>query len=153
MLYAFQNKVALIQGPPGTGKSFFASALVLVQCQLMDELDLGPVLVVSHSNQAVDELLEKVIKLGMTKVVRLGAGSKSDLLMGKSLGDAMEEAVLVRPEEDIRTEFRRKEQLKGIGKDIERALTRGISEKGSVDVVLGLLNEYKRVRMLVEESE
>lgn len=57
-------------------------------------IGLGPIIVVSHSNFAVDELLEKIVtgdRLGQIDVVRVGCQSKSEILKKKTLQHLMGE--------------------------------------------------------------
>lgn len=79
LLHSLQHVVALIHGPPGTGKSFAVSGIVRVLAKAMLSADLGLVVCVSHTNHALDQLLEPLsgYKLG---VVRVGSHSRSEIL-------------------------------------------------------------------------
>lgn len=62
------RRVALVQGPPGTGKTHTAARLMIRWL----EDGLWPILAVAESNMAVDNLLEALLRSGVSKVVRLG---------------------------------------------------------------------------------
>ena len=68
---ALQSRLMLIQGPPGTGKTVTSASIVYH----MVRQNKGQVLVTAPSNIAVDQLTEKIHKIGL-KVVRLCAKSR-----------------------------------------------------------------------------
>ncbi|KAF9383369.1 hypothetical protein CPC16_008961 [Podila verticillata] len=86
------REIMLIEGPPGTGKSHVTLSIIKVLVYNRQNIGSGPIIVVSHSNFAVDELLEKIItgdKLGQIDVVRVGCQSKSEILKKKTLQHLM----------------------------------------------------------------
>ena len=76
------NELALIQGPPGTGKSYIglkAMQALLQNAHLwrspsQEGISKSPIMVVCYTNHALDQFLEGVIKLGLSKydIVRMG---------------------------------------------------------------------------------
>ncbi|EFJ36065.1 hypothetical protein SELMODRAFT_438270 [Selaginella moellendorffii] len=99
--HALTKRLALIQGPPGTGKTFVGLLIVRAllanlfsescarpditspwkgrrasQEQEQPGVLHGPILIVCYTNHALDQFLEKVMEFE-TRVVRVGAGSKS----------------------------------------------------------------------------
>ena len=62
------SKILLIQGPPGTGKTTTITEMLL---QLLDRHRHWKILVASQSNQAVDNVLEKVCQKE-EKILRIG---------------------------------------------------------------------------------
>lgn len=75
LLYALSTRLALIQGPPGTGKSTVVKGLIHILRQARKEfpgLELGPVVVTSFTNHALDQTLENLRVDGCTKIIRLG---------------------------------------------------------------------------------
>ncbi|KKY14195.1 putative nf-x1 finger and helicase domain protein [Diplodia seriata] len=79
-LHALRHRVALIQGPPGTGKSYTAVAIIETLLQNLHSDVTGPILCVSHTNRALDGLLEKLQTAGVSNMIRVGSQSKSDAL-------------------------------------------------------------------------
>ncbi|KAI7969203.1 hypothetical protein EIK77_006108 [Talaromyces pinophilus] len=78
-----QRKIGLIQGPPGTGKSYTGVALikVLLANKGRGKKRLGPIICVTYTNHALDQLLESLLQKGVTKqIVRMGGQSKSEIL-------------------------------------------------------------------------
>ncbi|KAJ5494065.1 hypothetical protein N7463_010152 [Penicillium fimorum] len=78
-----KRKLALIQGPPGTGKSYTGVALVKVLLANKDaaRANLGPILCVTYTNYALDQLLEALLDNNVTsQIVRIGSQSKSERL-------------------------------------------------------------------------
>jgi hypothetical protein len=74
------RQLGLIQGPPGTGKSYTGVALirVLLENRNRSNTGTGPILCVTYTNHALDQLLEALLDNKVTtKIVRIGAQSKS----------------------------------------------------------------------------
>mmetsp|Transcript_13248 Transcript_13248/g.23752 ORF Transcript_13248/g.23752 Transcript_13248/m.23752 type:complete len:1826 (+) Transcript_13248:159-5636(+) len=83
----FKRKISLTQGPPGTGKSFVATKLV--QCLVANkEIILGKrgeregkgmrILLLGHSNHAIDQFLRSILELGIRKVCRIGSRTQDE---------------------------------------------------------------------------
>ena len=63
---ALTHEVALIQGPPGTGKSYIGGKIMealLINKAKWDPEGDSPILVVSYTNQALDQFFEKIIDI------------------------------------------------------------------------------------------
>lgn len=67
--------LSFTQGPPGTGKTFLGVSLAKV---ILNHSPSKPILVACMTNHALDNFLADLIKQGITKVARLGGGSKED---------------------------------------------------------------------------
>ncbi|KAL9018263.1 MAG: hypothetical protein Q9185_004429 [Variospora sp. 1 TL-2023] len=67
--------LAFTQGPPGTGKTFLGVSLAKV---ILESMPKRPILVACMTNHALDNFLSDLIDQGITKVARLGNGSKED---------------------------------------------------------------------------
>ncbi|KAF7173984.1 hypothetical protein CNMCM5623_006251 [Aspergillus felis] len=83
LVNSLQHRIGLIQGPPGTGKSYTGVALirVLLANKKQGKTNIGPVLCVTYTNHALDQLLEALIDKGVTsRIIRIGSQSKSDQL-------------------------------------------------------------------------
>ncbi|KAE9990199.1 hypothetical protein EG327_001711 [Venturia inaequalis] len=92
------RSLALIQGPPGTGKSFVGVALTKVllankemmiggvsQTGAKGRNDIGPIIVVTYTNHALDQLLEHLHHAGVKQIIRIGSGCKSEVLQDCNL--------------------------------------------------------------------
>ncbi|KAJ5188533.1 hypothetical protein N7472_007547 [Penicillium cf. griseofulvum] len=83
LISCLKRKIGLIQGPPGTGKSYTGVALVKVLLANKDaaKTRLGPILCVTYTNHALDQLLEALLDNNVTsQIVRIGSQSKSERL-------------------------------------------------------------------------
>ncbi|CAI7619248.1 unnamed protein product [Penicillium glandicola] len=83
LISCLKRKLGLIQGPPGTGKSYTGVALVKVLLANKDaaRARLGPILCVTYTNHALDQLLEALLDNKVTsQIVRIGSQSKSERL-------------------------------------------------------------------------
>ncbi|OJJ85103.1 putative NF-X1 finger and helicase domain protein [Aspergillus glaucus CBS 516.65] len=83
LVSCLQRKIGLVQGPPGTGKSYTGVALikVLLANKMRGKTRLGPIICVTYTNHALDQLLEALIDKNVTsQIVRIGSQSKSERL-------------------------------------------------------------------------
>ncbi|CAI7587420.1 unnamed protein product [Penicillium viridicatum] len=83
LISCLKRKLGLIQGPPGTGKSYTGVALVKVLLANKEAArgKLGPILCVTYTNHALDQLLEALLDNNVTsQIVRIGSQSKSERL-------------------------------------------------------------------------
>ena len=80
LLDCLHRSLALVQGPPGTGKSFTSIGLIKVLLAVQESAELGPIMCVSYTNHALDQLLESLVKQGVRRIVRVGSRSKSEIL-------------------------------------------------------------------------
>lgn len=85
---ALTHEFTIIQGPPGTGKTFIGLKIMKTiinnfyskPYSTIDNTRLkNPILVVCHTNHALDQFLEGILKF-TTAIVRIGGQSKSELL-------------------------------------------------------------------------
>ncbi|CCF48454.1 uncharacterized protein UHO2_07028 [Ustilago hordei] len=79
------RSVALIQGPPGTGKSYTGVALIKVLIENKKAANLGPVLCVTFTNHALDQILEHLVDADVDQVIRIGSRCKSERLLALNL--------------------------------------------------------------------
>ncbi|KAK6347982.1 hypothetical protein TWF718_005802 [Orbilia javanica] len=75
MVSAFRHEVALTQGPPGCGKSYVGVKMVAALLANKARLSLGPILCICYTNHALDQFLNELLKLGITKIARIGSPS------------------------------------------------------------------------------
>ncbi|EAU30027.1 predicted protein [Aspergillus terreus NIH2624] len=83
LVHSLQHTIGIIQGPPGTGKSYTGVALIkaLLANRVQGKTRLGPIICVTYTNHALDQLLEALIDKGVTsQIVRIGSRSKSERL-------------------------------------------------------------------------
>ena len=92
---ALTNEVALIQGPPGTGKSYVGLKVMQALLQndhfwrhsVQEGTSTCPIMVVCYTNHALDQFLEGVMDLSISKndIVRVGRQCKSTKVQPLSL--------------------------------------------------------------------
>ena len=80
LIHAVTNKVALVQGPPGTGKTFVGAKIM----KMLLENTESQILVVCHTNHAVDQFLKHIMKFNKN-IVRIGGRSKDEELQNYTL--------------------------------------------------------------------
>ena len=80
--YSMQYGVSLIVGPPGTGKTDIA---VQIANLLYNNFKKERTLIITHSNYALNDIFEKIVRLDIDErhLLRLGLGEK-DLDLGKN---------------------------------------------------------------------
>ncbi|KAL5048247.1 hypothetical protein BDW71DRAFT_213665 [Aspergillus fruticulosus] len=109
LVNSLQHCIGLIQGPPGTGKSYTGIALVkvLLANKLENGANIGPILCVSYTNHALDQLLESLLDQNITmNIVRIGSQSKSERLRGCNLRAFAKLATRTREEKSIQKHLR-----------------------------------------------
>ncbi|THZ26748.1 hypothetical protein D6C91_02505 [Aureobasidium pullulans] len=122
LLSSLSRSFALIQGPPGTGKSYTGVALVKTLVSNRQTGKLGPILVVTFTNHALDQSLEHLLDQGITQIVRLGSRSKSERLTDLNLRKVAEKAGKTKVE---KSEYGK---TRGQMKDEARAITEYLQE-------------------------
>ncbi|CAG8366393.1 unnamed protein product [Penicillium salamii] len=86
LINCLSRRLGLVQGPPGTGKSYIGQALIKVLLANRDEGSLGPILCVTYTNHALDQILEALLDHKVTsQIVRVGSQSQSEKLEEFSL--------------------------------------------------------------------
>lgn len=118
LIKALSTGLALIQGPPGTGKSYTGGAIIKTLLYNRREVDLGPIICVCYTNHALDQLLEHLVKDGISQVIRLGSRSKSALLQSLTLRRVTEKAMPTKTEKHDKWKYNTEikyslDQLKG----------------------------------------
>lgn len=98
LLAGLSREFALIQGPPGTGKSYVGTQIVRVLLANKAKAALGPVIVVCHTNHALDQFLEHLITAGVEDIVRVGGNGTSSLLESKNLRTISRQSFKSRPQ-------------------------------------------------------
>ncbi|KAF4124507.1 Superfamily I DNA and/or RNA helicase [Geosmithia morbida] len=80
LLNCLRRELALTEGPPGTGKSFTGASIIRVLVEHKKVADLGPILCVTYTNHALDQVLEHLHEDGVTNMIRVGSRSQSETL-------------------------------------------------------------------------
>ena len=80
LLNSLNRSLSLTEGPPGTGKSFTGGALIRVLIGHKEMADLGPIICISYTNHALDQILEHLHQDGVTKIIRIGGKSQCEAL-------------------------------------------------------------------------
>ena len=89
-IHTFQNRVAMIQGPPGTGKTHIGVAIA--ETIILASNKSCSILVVCHTNHALDSFLEGLLDAGIKGIVRVGGRSKSNRLSEYQLFNLTEDS-------------------------------------------------------------
>nr|CAD7431769.1 unnamed protein product [Timema monikensis] len=86
LVAATTREFVVIQGPPGTGKTFLGLKVVDFLLQNTSEWNMQgqPILIVCHTNHALDQFLEGIAKIS-NSIVRIGGQSKSEILQKYNL--------------------------------------------------------------------
>ncbi|KAE9969426.1 hypothetical protein EG328_006874 [Venturia inaequalis] len=98
LLSGLSREFALIQGPPGTGKSYVGTQLVRILLANKESAALGPIIVVCHTNHALDQFLEHLLTAGVENMVRIGGNGTSSLLESKNLRTISRQSFKSRPQ-------------------------------------------------------
>ncbi|KAL4882526.1 hypothetical protein BJY04DRAFT_217020, partial [Aspergillus karnatakaensis] len=129
LVSSLQRSIGLIQGPPGTGKSFTGIALirVLLAHKHGSGGNIGPVLCISYSNHALDQLLESLLGQDITSnIVRIGSQSKSEKLRACNIRIVAKLATKTREERHLQARLR--SELQGCEAAYSKLPLRHVSE-------------------------
>ncbi|CAH1406112.1 unnamed protein product, partial [Nezara viridula] len=130
---ALTKEFVIIQGPPGTGKSYLGLKIIniLLNNSSVWKKDESPILVICYRNNAVDQILESLIKDGK-KIVRLGSQSNNELVKDCCLRNAVKM---------INTKPVLRDQIKVIKNQIETLK----SQIAEMSTVIAIINDQKAV--------
>lgn len=78
LLSSLNREFAFTQGPPGTGKTFLGLALTRVLLASRPAESKRPILVVCHTNHALDSFMADLRDAGIEGLMRVGRSSKAD---------------------------------------------------------------------------
>lgn len=120
--HALESSFTLIQGPPGTGKSFTGVKLIQTLLDNKNSAKLGPIICVCYTNHALDQLLEHLVDAGVKQVIRIGAGSKSEMLAAVNIRNVARNSSLTKVEG--KSWGRAKESIKQSSQVIGTAISR-----------------------------
>jgi hypothetical protein len=138
LVSALCRSVALIQGPPGTGKSYTGVALMKVLLANKDEARLGPVLIVTFTNHALDGPLEHAVDAGVKQVIRIGSKSKSEKLADLNLRVVAQKEERTKLEKHENWELR--QEIETLGRNISDSLLE-LETADTETSVMGFLRE------------
>lgn len=98
----------IVQGPPGTGKSYTGVQLIRVSLANKAATKIGPILVCTQTNHALDAILERSIDDGVKNIVRIGGQSKSERVKDVNLRVLAAQLDPTKTEKSARWELTRK---------------------------------------------
>jgi hypothetical protein len=108
LISTLTRSMALIQGPPGTGKSYTGVALMKVLMDNKAAAKLGPVICVTFTNHALDQILEHLVDADFEQVIRIGSRSKSERLIPLNLRTVAQREDLTKLEKRERWQCKKK---------------------------------------------
>lgn len=145
------RSVALIQGPPGTGKSYTGVSLLEVLLANKKAAKLGPIVVVTFSNHALDAVLERAVDAGVKQVIRIGSRSKSERLANVNLRLVAQKEELTKLEKRERWETR--QEIANHGALIKECLNDLKDAASEASVLKMLKEEYPKWHAQLIEPE
>jgi hypothetical protein len=123
LISTLTRSMALIQGPPGTGKSYTGVALMKVLMANKAAANLGPVICVTFTNHALDQILEHLVDADVEQVIRIGSRSKSERLMPLNLRTVAQKEDLTKLEK--REKWQCRKEVEKYGRLVNTSLYRG----------------------------
>ncbi|EQL01109.1 hypothetical protein G6O67_005260 [Ophiocordyceps sinensis] len=94
---ATSQELVVIQGPPGTGKTF--TSIVAIESYVRTMKMIGgnrvegaanpfaPIIIAAQTNHAVDQILERCVKLEIGSIARLGRRSESEMINERNVSN------------------------------------------------------------------
>ncbi|KAK1753246.1 hypothetical protein QBC47DRAFT_54335 [Echria macrotheca] len=128
MLDTLSRELSVIQGPPGTGKSYTGEKIIQGLLANKEKASLGPILCVTYTNHANDQLLEHLLDHGIEKIVRIGSRSKSERLQDLNIRNVVKQFERTKAEKS--TLFRLDKAIRNHVRDADSLLKR-LSAVGS----------------------
>jgi hypothetical protein len=151
LISTLTRSMALIQGPPGTGKSYTGVAIMKVLMKNKAAAKLGPVICVTFTNHALDQILEHLVDAEVKQVIRIGSRSKSERLIPLNLRTVAQNQDLTKLEKRERYQYRK--ELERYGKTINATLD-GMYNAYSDQCVMAFLKEnYPRYHTQLLEPD
>lgn len=138
LISTLTRSVALIQGPPGTGKSYTGVALMKVLMANKAAAKLGPVICVTFTNHALDQILEHLVDADVEQVIRIGSRSKSERLIPLNLRTVAQREDLTKLEK--REKWQCKKEVEKYGTLVNASLHQ-LRNADTEQSVLAFLNE------------
>lgn len=135
--FSYNSIVPSLLGPPGTGKTFIGVLLA----EIFLSSTSHTLLLICFTNHALDDVLESLLDVGVTGIVRLGGRSRSERLSKYNLRELGRSGKAPFSREQTRRFAQLKEEIETAKSDIERlqrVLSREIGEKwwNTVEVYL-----------------
>ncbi|EJT69065.1 hypothetical protein GGTG_13333 [Gaeumannomyces tritici R3-111a-1] len=98
---ALTTEYALLQGPPGTGKSYLGVKLLQVLLACKHSASLGSIIVICYTNHALDQFLQHLRAVGISRIIRIGGRSQSEDLNDCNLAEVSRRTLKFRSESRI----------------------------------------------------
>lgn len=151
LISTLSRSMALIQGPPGTGKSYTGVALMKVLMANKAIASLGPVLCVTFTNHALDQILEHLVDASVKQIIRIGSRSKSERLIPLNLRTVARNESLTKLEKKERWQC--KSELERYGRSMNNNLTQLRNAYSESSMLSFLEKEYPAYHSQLSEPE
>lgn len=145
---ATSQELAVIQGPPGTGKTF--TSIVVIESYVCTLAMIGrnrvdgsndpitPIIVAAQTNHAVDQILERCVKLEIGSVARLGRRSQVEVMDERNLSNIVRRSKASRHDGGVEAALR---SLRGQLKElVQQCLPKGLLKADDL-YGLGIITE------------
>jgi hypothetical protein len=151
LISTLTRSMALIQGPPGTGKSYTGVALMKVLMKNKAAARLGPVICVTFTNHALDQILEHLVDADVNQVIRIGSRSKSERLLPLNLRTVAQKEDLTKLEKRERWQY--KNEIRKFGRLISDGLGQVQHAYSDQSVLAFLKEKYPDFHTQLSEPE
>jgi len=141
VISALARSFAAIQGPPGTGKSYCGTQLIRIMLANKEKTAIGPVLICTQTNHALDAILERLVDDGVSEIVRIGGRSKSERLIDVNLKVISQRLVQTKTEKSQYRELSQKVTEESA--EISNLFEKFGSVRSQEAVELHLVNNYQ----------
>jgi hypothetical protein len=140
LISSLRRSFAITQGPPGTGKSYTGVKLIKVLLDNKARGSLGPIILVSYTNHALDQLLEHLLDAGIEHIIRIGSRSQSERISELTLNLASKAIGRTKKEKEQRKQLNRNIEAEGM--EMQRLLSE-IGVLGTQQSIAKYLSEFE----------
>ncbi|KAL9528303.1 NFX1-type zinc finger-containing protein [Sphaerulina musiva] len=154
VISALARSLAAIQGPPGTGKSYCGTQLIRILLANKEKTCIGPILICTQTNHALDAILERLVDDGVSEIVRIGGRSKSERLQDVNLKVLSQRLVQTKTEKSQYRELSQKvkEESAEISKLLETFGSVGSQEAVELHLFHNHQTHYQRLFGNIDED-
>lgn len=154
VISALARSLAAIQGPPGTGKSYCGTQLIRILLANKEKTCIGPILICTQTNHALDAILERLVDDGVSEIVRIGGRSKSERLQDVNLKVLSRRLVQTKTEKSQYRELSQKvkEESAEISKLLETFGSVGSQEAVELHLLHNHQTHYQRLFGNIDED-
>lgn len=154
LIHSLCHCFAITQGPPGTGKSYTGIGLIKVLLDSKVEGDLGPIVLVSYTNHALDQLLEHLLDAKVNQIIRIGSRSQSKRLSNLNLRVVAKTFQSTKTEKKERYRLKKEVEAEGFQMAIILSELQNVGHQMSIEAYLLRTNPdyHRQLFTLVDES-